>query len=421
MQKHSVKEKRRYRGFPQVRSVEAMVDALLLDPPADRWKIVREILRIETEQDRQELIQRLQSSLHGILEYKIRDRIKLALMILHDSREESDYCLIKGRGLISLSGSDEPFCRNMTIRENLPVVDFHIHPRVPDFKLFYDMKKAGITHGVILAEDTDPGDLERPEIREKLRKNYVKSALAGTTSFDQLLKHIKAALYPMAHVSNSDVAAWVDDYPDALVGFGSVNPSKSKEYVEKTLEEMEQWKMKGIKLVPYSQFFNPGDNGNMNLIFDFCRRTGFIILSHCGCGPGPFEVLEFCGNSHPEHWERLLRRYPEVPVVLAHAGSCSTYIPGIWLYETLQMGKKYKNLYVDLAGAEWVVERENIVGEIRKTLGFNRVLFGTDYPNSMGLKVNPLYSVSRIRATPLLSEKEKQKVLGGNAARMLKL
>ncbi|HKI49274.1 MAG TPA: amidohydrolase family protein, partial [Desulfobacteria bacterium] len=189
--------------------------------------------------------------------------------------------------------------------------------------------------------------------------------------------------------------------------------------VEETLEALERMNVRGINLLPHAQFFNPSDNENMAVLFDYCRRTGSIIMSHSGCAPGPFEIPELCRNARPNLWEPLLAKYPDVPLVLAHFGSYSKEIPGIWLFEALQLGKKYRNVYADLASVEWLLDRENVVQEIRKTMGFGRILFASNYPHSRASDVSLAYIVSGIKANTNLTPKEKRKVLGENATRLL--
>ena len=414
-----------YVGFSPFADVEDMVHSLVTDPPDVRWRIVRAIFRIEDPGLRQELITALQKHLFEADDFRIKYRLTLALKALHQPIRVDDYVLVKGKGAFkrseveASSQSGLPLDFRQAGSDFFPVVDFHIHPKSPDMKFFSDMREAGVTHGVILATDTDPSDLDRPEIRETIRDAYSKSALSQKLPFEKMLTQIRSSLYSPSHVANQDVADWVEDYPDILFGFGSVNLCKSKDYVEKTLEEIRRLKLRGIKLLPYSQFFNPAENENMDSLFQYCEDTNSIILSHCGCGAGPFELPELSQNAHPNLWEHLLKKYPGVPLVFAHSGAYSTHIPGIWLHEVLQLGKRYKNVYADLAAVDWLLDREMVIKEVRKTIGFDRILFATDYPLPLTAGVSLAYLVGAIKVNTKLNEREKHKVLGENAARLL--
>lgn len=418
-----MQQRDQYIGFPPLPDAKTIVEALLNDPPQVRWRIVRQLFQINEAADRQALIEQLQPHLKSVADWRTQYRLILGLQALHRPLNVPDYRLVKGKGAFKISASDpmdedhpSPFKQPL-----FPIVDFHIHPKTPDLKFFADMREAGITHGVILATDTDPEDVERPEIRNKLKTAFDRCPGANRTGFESLLRHIKKSLYSPTHITNQDVADWVRDYPDLLTGFGSVNLCKDKTYVEQTLADIQRLNLKGLKFLPHSQFFNPLDNPHMPLIFDFCRQTGGIILSHCGCGPGPFEIIELSQDSHPSRWEPWLKKYPQVPVVLAHAGAYSTEVPGIWLYEALQLGKNYSNVYIDLAAVDWLMDREIVIQEIRKTIGFDRVLFATDYPLPLSAGMSWAYTVKRIKTNTYLTPKEKDKVMGKNAAKLLGL
>lgn len=413
-----------YIGFPPLPDKQAIIDALLNDPPEVRWRTVRQLFLIKDIQAREELIQALQPHLKAADHWRLQYRLHLALQALHRPLNVPGYHLVKGKGAFKASSAkplEEQIDPTPFKNPLFPVVDFHIHPKTPDLKFFADMHAAGVTHGVILATDTDPEDVERPQVREQLKTAFQRSQASSRLDFEKLLRHIKKSLYSPTHVTNQDVADWVRDYPDILIGFGSVDLSKDQAYVRRTLDEIAQLKLKGLKFLPHSQFFNPADNEHMPMIFEYCRQTGSIILSHTGCGPGPFEIIELSHNAHPSLWEPWLKKYPQVPLVLAHAGAYSTEVPGIWLFDALQLGKTFPNVYIDLAAVDWLLDREMVIKEIRKTIGFNRVLFATDYPLPLSAGVNWGYIVAKIKANANLTPKEKHKILGKNAAKLLKL
>ena len=410
-----------YIGFPAVPDTATLLEALLGDPPEVRWRIVRNLVRIHDPGVRQDLKAKILPCMATTDDFRIRLRLQLALEALAHPCPRNGYAVVRGQGAVARSEGGEP---GAGASENsgltfFPVVDFHVHPQSPDLTLLADMQRAGVARGVLLCLDTDPGDVERPEVRQELGKIFNRSPHPWQFSFDHFLECLKDSLHPMTHVSNQDVADWIQDYPETFIGVGSVNPSKSRDYVERTLEELWRLGLKGIKLNPSAQFFNPADNANLDVLFQFCRETGFIILSHCGCGTGPFETPDFCQNAHPGLWEPMLTKFPDVPLVLAHFGAYSTQIPGIWLHEVLQLGKKFRNVYADLAGVNWLLEYDMVVREIRKTIGFDRVLFASDYPLPVIRGTSLAYLVSAVKASTLLTEKEKWKILGKNACRLL--
>ena len=291
------------------------------DPPEVRWRVVRNLVRIHDPAERQDLREIILPHVDATEDFRVRFRLQLALEALAHPCRGNGYVVVWGKGAFAPS----EICRDGSLsldfaKENsaltpFPVVDFHVHPYSPDLTILADMRQAGINREVLLCLDTDPEDVERPEIRQQLWDVFQSSPQNRQISFDHLLWTIKNNLHTMTYVSNQDVSDWVRDYPETFIGIGSVNPSKSRDYVERTLDEIERLDLKGIKLNPYTQFFNPAENENLELIFQFCRDTGRIILSHCGCGRGPFEIPDFCQNAHPALWEPLLRKFAEVPLV----------------------------------------------------------------------------------------------------------
>jgi predicted TIM-barrel fold metal-dependent hydrolase len=290
---------------------------------------------------------------------------------------------------------------------------------MPDLKFLSDLRKAGISHAVILATDTDPKDVDRPEIIEKLRSNYASTEQSRKVPFEEYIEFVRSDLFSNTHVTNQDVADWVADYPEILIGFGSVNLSKGREYVQNKLEQIERMELKGIKLLPYSQFFNPAENENMGVLFEYCRRTGSIILSHSGCAAGPFEPVELSRDSRPKLWEPMAKKHPDVPIVLAHFGSYSSQYPGIWFDEAVELMKNCRNVYADISAVIYLFDDKEKIEKIRNTIGFDRVLFATDYPGPLYYGISLAGIVQRLKTNPFLAEEEKAAILGQNAKRLL--
>jgi predicted TIM-barrel fold metal-dependent hydrolase len=420
-----MKQSASYIGFPELPEMDELVDALIYDPPDVRWRVVRALLRLEDEKQLAEVRQKLSQRLSQVLDWEIVYRLKMATEKLQRPVRVNNYVVVKGKGAytteeMEAAGNDLNKLDQVVPKPDFyPVIDFHVHPKMPDLKFLSDLRKAEVSHAVILATDTDPADVERPEIKEMLKGIYQKSSVSRSVPFSRVLGEIKSALYSSTHVTDQDVADWVEDYPDVIIGFGSVNLGKSREYVEEKLAEIERLKFKGIKLLPFAQFFNPAEHENMDLFMEFCRRTGTIVLCHTGCAAGPHELPEFSDDSRPELWEPVVKKYPDVPVALAHFGAYSSTRPGIWLREAMELGKKYDNVYADLAAVNYVLEDERAVKEIRKTIGFDKVLFATDYPGPIYFGVSLARVVYDTKHNPYLTEEEKRAVLGENAGKLL--
>ena len=119
------------------------------------------------------------------------------------------------------------------------VFDVHIHPIrsvISYNSLIDEMNRSGITKGVILALDLEPEILNT---NLKLREEIVDDLWAYSYFInpEQLLESMTKILMTGA-TTNQLVAEICNSDPSRFIGFGSVNPSKGKKYVNSKLEEI---------------------------------------------------------------------------------------------------------------------------------------------------------------------------------------
>ncbi len=413
-----------YIGFPPLPDADTITHRILTDPPQVRWRVARQLFQIRQAADRQTLIEQLHPYLHITACRRVRERIALALQVLQHPVSSAQYALVRGEGVQRVCEKNP----HNVIQNHIggyagfdPVVDFHVHPQTSDISLLTDMHEAGVTHAVLLATDTDPEDTEHSSTEWMLRRVYQGSACSNQMTYNSFKNLIISALSSSRQVSGQDVADWVADYPKQFRGLGSVNLSREPSRVEKDLQCVANMGLKGINLLPQQQFFNPAQHPNMKRVLDFCRAQQMLILTHSGCGEGPFEMPELCQNAHPSHWSDWLQKYPEVPLVLAHLGAYTARLPAAWLHEALQLGQKYRQVYADISRVGWMLNNAGVVREIRKTMGFDRILLGSGYPRPVADGLSMASIVGSIKANLYLTDKEKRKILGLNAARLLGL
>jgi len=299
------------------------------------------------------------------------------------------------------------------------VVDVHIHPlltQISEKQLIKEVKKAGVDFCVLLAVDVDCNILDKEDFKNKILQKcldlYIWDSLGMLEKVKQVLRIVKT--------SNQTVASLVEKYPKLFVGFGSVNPSKSSRYVEEKLREIKRLKLRGVKLMPTLQFFNPKKaQKNLTRIFEFCEKEQKIVMYHTGCDPLIWEFPEFSEDANPKYLGSLVRKFREVPVILAHMGCYSARFPGIWLDEALKLGVNQRNVWFDISAVNYVATRRDFVEKVRKSVGWDMVLFGSDYPVLQGENISS--SLREVLESKFLTKDEKAKVLGLNAAKLLGL
>jgi predicted TIM-barrel fold metal-dependent hydrolase len=305
------------------------------------------------------------------------------------------------------------------------IIDIHIHPFVHETQILDEIKRANVDYAVLLGVDANPSDVEKPEIRTRLRQRHLESMLDFRASrsmpieeeikryFQELISY-----YPELKSSNQEIADLVKGHPDKFIGFGSVNPNGDEQYVEAKLSEISALGLKGIKMLPTLQLFSPVENENFMKICEYCEKNKKILLYHTGCDPGPWEIPELSEDANPKYLRPVLESCKPT-VVLAHTGSYSAQRPGIWFEEAFDLGKNFDNIYFDSAAVSSFIYSEKIVKRIRDEVGLDRLLYGSDYPVVWGSTIE--YEVNVIKTCEHLNEDEKDSVLGLNAAKILNL
>ena len=298
------------------------------------------------------------------------------------------------------------------------IVDVHIHPFafLTEDHLLTELKKAEVEIGVLLALDVDPKDLDSPQtkkmISNRLLEMYFWDAKKVVEELETFLEVVRT--------ENNAVASLAKKYPDRFVGFGSIDLSKSPAYVEEKIKEIDRLNLRGIKLIPTLQFFNPVESREkIEKVFEFCEKRGKIVTYHTGCDPYVWEEPHFSQDANPMHLKPIIEDFKGVKVIVAHMGCYSSRMPGIWMDEALELGKNHENVWFDIAAVIYVVTREKFVHKIRKTVGMDQVLFGSDYPAVQGVTIEMM--VDDVKKSPHLTEIEKEKILGLNAIELLGL
>lgn len=299
------------------------------------------------------------------------------------------------------------------------IIDVHIHPLlkfITEEHLLKELRQAGVDLGVLLALDVDPQDVDRPRI-----KDVISQRLLDLYVWDaqRVMENIRVFLQ-MIRTDNEQVIGVIKRYPGKFVGFGSINLSKGDAYVEEKLKEIDRLKLRGVKLIPTLQFFNPSRvTKKMEKVFEYCEKKKKIVMCHTGCDPYVWEAPEFSEDANPKYLRWILSDFEDVPVILAHMGCYSSRSPGIWLDEALKLGKQHENAWFDISAVTYVVTRKKFVNKIRKTVGMDRILFGSDYPAVQGVSIKSI--VAEVKNSKYLTEEEKRKILSLNAAKLLDL
>lgn len=187
---------------------------------------------------------------------------------------------------------------------------------------------------------------------------------------------------------------------DRIIPFGGIYPH-SGDY-KRDIDTVVSLGLKGLKF--HCEFQNfVVDAPEMLRIYDYALSRGLILLHHAGYDPGfdpPF-------HSSPKQFAHIADAMKGGVIVVAHFG-------GHAQWDDVEKYLVGKNIYLDTAmGFEYYPQDQFV--RIVKNHGADKVLFASDSPWS-----NPKNEIALLRKTPL-SDGEKERILGGNARRLLEI
>jgi predicted TIM-barrel fold metal-dependent hydrolase len=200
-----------------------------------------------------------------------------------------------------------------------------------------------------------------------------------TPSFDGTVAGLKAAINDMPEwycAVNCPVATkpeqvdsiniWASTILDkSLYSFGAIHPdSKNKSRI---LAEIKQYGLKGIKLHPEYQKFNPLDD-RMTEIWEYCVEHNMIIITHAGIDAGISENV----LGTPERFAKLIERYPKMKLICAHFG-------GWFSWNEVNEYLIGSNVLLDLSFTLGLIDNDFLVDMINRH-GAEKILYGTDTP-----------------------------------------
>lgn len=198
----------------------------------------------------------------------------------------------------------------------------------------------------------------------------------------------------------------VRKYPDKLIGFACVQPLDAGD--AKELDRCLSAGLSGLgELGPDGQGFDIEDKWALEASAEVLQQYNRPLLTHSSEPIG--HDYPGKGQTHPWRLLKLAQNFPDLKIVLAHWGG------GLPFYELMpEVREALKNVYYDTAASTYLYSFD-IFPAIIRIVGANRILWGTDYPLLSQAKF-----LKRVRASGLSTD-ELDAVLGGNAARLLRL
>ncbi len=210
-------------------------------------------------------------------------------------------------------------------------------------------------------------------------------------------------------VSSNEQVAELCQRSRRFIGFASVDPLK-KGAANELERAVEKLGLKGLKLDPALQDFEPGDR-KIFPVYEAAASLGIPLVMHTGMSWAPGTPLE---RGHPLLLEPAIRRFPSLNFVLAH-------FAWPWVWEATALALKYPNVYLDSSCVyydspkeffQFVFSKQIPTTVIERSLR-NQVVFASNYP-----RVEIKNMVQALKSLAL-TEGCLNKILRENANRLL--
>jgi predicted TIM-barrel fold metal-dependent hydrolase len=205
-----------------------------------------------------------------------------------------------------------------------------------------------------------------------------------------------------ALISNDEVAGWVAQAPDRLIGVGSVDIRKGMTAVREARRCVEQLGFKAIRVLPWLWEAPPTDR-RFYPVYVACCELGVPFCTQIG-HTGPLMPSEV---GRPIYLDQVAIDFPELVIVGGHIG-------WPWTDEAIAVATKHEHVYIDTSAYTAKRYPAPLV-EFMRGHGRTKVLFGSNYP--MILPSKALEGLDGLA----LDEQATALFLGENARRVYRL
>ena len=169
-------------------------------------------------------------------------------------------------------------------------------------------------------------------------------------------------------VSNDEVAGFVRQHPDRLVGVASVDLFRPMDAVRELRRCVRQLGFRALRIIPWLWDLPPDDRRYYPLYLE-CTELGIPFCLQVG-HTGPLCPSE-PGRPIP-YLDRVALEFPDLKIVGGHIG-----YP--WTAEMISLATKYPNVYIDTSAYKARRYPRELVDYLRG-YGRRKVLFGSNHP-----------------------------------------
>lgn len=190
---------------------------------------------------------------------------------------------------------------------------------------------------------------------------------------------------------------------ERLIPFANINPFVTADLVSELRHCVNDLGFQGLKLYPTYQHFYVNDV-RLYPLYAEAERLGIPIMVHTGSSVFRGARLKY---GDPLYVDDVVVDFPELTIIMAHSGR------GFWYDAAFFLAQVHRNVYMEITG---LPPQKLLTYFPNLEKNADKIIFGSDWPAVTDIKAN----IATIRGLPI-REDSKQKILGGNAARVLGL
>jgi len=193
--------------------------------------------------------------------------------------------------------------------------------------------------------------------------------------------------YLQAEIPNAQVAAYVRQHPEKLIGFAGIDPAVPREAVGAMRRARQELGLRGISLAPAAQDFHPSASTAWR-IYQAATELEMPVLFHSGPYLARRSKMEY---ARPVLLDEVAREFPGLKIVIAHLG-----YP--WVSEALVLLAKHDNVYADIS---WLLhqpwEAYQALLSAWQYGVMDNLLFGSGFPYTCAANcIAALYSINHL-------------------------
>lgn len=200
-----------------------------------------------------------------------------------------------------------------------------------------------------------------------------------------------------ASSERNQIVAAMHDYPDRIRGYYCVNPNLGIELHEIEDAFASNPGYIGFKLLP-DYHRTPLSSDLYRTALEFADKRELVVLSHTW---GVSMNGERCNSADQVAF--LLDKYKRINFIMGH--SCQGQVDA-----AIDIARNYKNAWLDLCDTGRL---NGVIEKMVKTVGAERILFGTDFPLQ-----SEAYQLGCVIGSRI-DQREKKLILRDNAERLI--